>query len=216
MLDCSPVSQGLITADTALVLTDSGELAEPQDQATPNRWAVPCVSDFAQYADSLGGSSGRCLLDSRRLLGSGLGGVVQSLECRLEVQVVDDARWLGPGDDGQFAEPGSQLTVDADSCVFVSRRLLLRLGLFSWEWVRVWWPAGSSQERLVQVQVLDQEVLDQEVVAGPEGQKELEVGLITKTLWFNMTGGDQRPERSFCLGMKVKFTLHKNTHTNTN
>lgn len=213
MLDCSPVSQGLITADTALVLTDSSELADLQDQAPPTTWAVPCVSDFAQYADSLGGGSGRCLLDSRRLLGFGLSSLVQSLECRLEVQVVDDAWWAGPGVDGQFAEPESHMVVDADSCVFVSRQLLLRLGLFSSEWVRVWWPAGPSQERLVQVQVLDQEVLDQETMASPEGQKEQEVGLITRTLWFNMTDGDQRPERSCCLGMKVMCTGHKYTLT---
>lgn len=199
VLDCSPVSQGLITADTALVLTDGGEPAEPPGQAPPSRGLVPCVSDFAQYADSLGGGGGgRCLMDSRRLLGSGLGGVLQALECRLEVQVVDDGRWAGPE---------TRLDVDADGCVFVCRRLLLRLGLFSREWVKVWWPAGPSQERLVQVQVLDQEildqvVLDQETTAGPEGQKDHEVGLITRTLWFNMTGGDQRPERSCSLGMK--------------
>lgn len=180
-MDCSPVSQGLVTADTSLVLTDCGELAAPSGQAPPSRAPAPCVSDFAHYSEGLG--NGCSLLDSRRLLGSGFSGVLQALECRLEVQVVDARRWAGPA-------------ADVDSCVFVSKQLLIRLGLFNQEWVKVWRPGAPSRERLVLIQVLDP-------TANPEPQNHHEDGLISGTLWFNMTGGDQRPERSCTLGMKV-------------
>lgn len=184
MLDCSPVPQGLVTADTSLVLTDCGELADPPGQAPPSRAPAPCVSDFAHYSEGLG--NGRSLLDSRKLLGSGFSGVLQALECRLEVRVVGAWRWAGPA-------------ADVDSCVFVSKQLLIRLGLFNQEWVKVWRPGVPSRERLVLVQVLDP-------TASPEPQNHQEDAFISGTLWFNMTGGDQRPERSCTLGMKVTHT----------
>lgn len=190
VLDCSPVTQGLITADTSLVLTDCWDSVDPPGPATPCRPLRLCVSDFAHYADGLGG--GRSLLDNRKLLGSGFSGVLQALECRLEVRVVDARRWFGGA------------AVDVDSCVFVSKQLLLRLGLFNQEWVKLWRP-GGSRERLVSVLVLDP-------MLSPEPQKHQEDGFISATLWFNMTEGDQVPERSCTLRMKV--LLHtEHTHT---
>lgn len=182
VLDCSPVTQGRITANTSLVLTDCWDSVDPPGPAPPCRPLRLCVSDFAHYADGLGG--GRSLLDNRKLLGSGFSGVLQALECRLEVRVVDAGRRFRGA------------AVDVDSCVFVSKQLLLRLGLFNKEWVKLWRPGGSSRERLVSV-------LAVEPTPSPEPQKNHEDGFISATLWFNMTEGDQVPERSCTLRMKV-------------
>lgn len=187
VLDCSPVTQGQITTSTSLVLTDCWDTVDPPGLAQPCRPFRLCVSDFAHYADSLGG--GRPLLDSRKLLSSGFCGVLQALECRLEVQVVDPLSWFG----------GS--AVDVDSCVFVSKALLLRLGLFNQEWVKLCRP-GGARERLVSVVVLDPAL-------SPGPHKHQEEGFISETLWFNMTEGDQVPERSCTLRMKV---THTHTH----
>ncbi|XP_049428068.1 peroxisome assembly factor 2 isoform X1 [Epinephelus fuscoguttatus] len=190
VLDCSPVTQGRITADTSVVLTDCWESAEPPGAPLPCRPLTLCVSDFAHYADGLGG--GRSLLDSRKLLGSGFSGVLQALECRVDVRVVDTQRWLGVrGQQGAG--------VDVDSCVFVSKQLLLRLGLFNQEWVKLWGPpAGhgdACRQRLVSVLVVD-------LTQSPDLQNHDEVGFISPTLWFNMTGGDVIPANSCTLRMK--------------
>ncbi|KAJ4944474.1 hypothetical protein JOQ06_013017 [Pogonophryne albipinna] len=155
-----------------------------------------CVSDFAHYADGLGG--GLSLLDNRKLLGSGFSGVLQALECRLDVRVVDTQRWRGV--------KGQQVVaVDVDSCVFVSKQLLLRLGLFNQEWVKLSRPGGSCRtadvrgavcrQRLVSVLVLDPSLT-------PDLQNQEEVGFISATLWFNMTEGDVIPVSSCTLRMK--------------
>lgn len=190
VLDCRPVTQGRITADTSVVVTDCWDWADPPGPAPPSRPLRLCVSDFAHYADSLGG--GRSLLDNRKLLGSGFCGVLQALECRLEVRVVDAGRRFGG------------TAVDVDSCVFVSKQLLLRLGLFNQEWVKLWRPGGSSRERPVSVLAVE---------PGPEPQKNHEDGFISATLWFNMTDGDQVPERSCVLRMKVQrsFLMRKSS-----
>ncbi len=202
VLDCSPVTQGRITADTSVLLTDCWDSVDPSVSAPPCRPLRLCVSDFAHYADSLGG--GRSLLDNRNLLSSGFCGILQALECRLDVRVVDTERWLGVR--GQHGA-----AVDVDSCVFVSKQLLLRLGLFDQEWVKLWRPGGScrrpagqtdaSRERLVSVLVVD-------FTPSPELQKHDEAAFISATLWFNMTDGDEVSERSCTLRMKVRCTQH--------
>ncbi|XP_055367037.1 peroxisomal ATPase PEX6 isoform X3 [Betta splendens] len=194
VLECSPVTQGRITADTALVLTDCWDSVDPPSGPPPCRPLRLCVSDFAHYADSLGG--GRCLFDNHNLLGFDLSDVLQALECRLDVRVVDTQRWLGVrGQQGA--------AVDVDSCVFVSKQLLLRQGLFNQEWVRLWRPSGSSRtstevrglcrERLVSVVVVDMT---------PDLQIHGEAGLISATLWFNLTEGDVIPLNGCSLRMK--------------
>ncbi|TMS23327.1 Peroxisome assembly factor 2 [Larimichthys crocea] len=146
VLDCSPVTQGRITADTALVLTDCWDSVDTPAAGPPCRPLTLCVSDFAHYADGLG--AGRSLLDSRALLGSGLSGVLQALECRLDVRVVDARSWVGVR--GQRGA-----AVDLDSCVLVSKQLILRLGLFNHEWVKLSRPSGVCRERLVSVLVVE-------------------------------------------------------------
>ncbi|KAM7008674.1 LOW QUALITY PROTEIN: peroxisomal ATPase PEX6 [Tautogolabrus adspersus] len=198
VLDCSPVTQGRITAETSLVLTDCWDSLDPPGSASFCRPLRLCVSDFAHYADGLEG--GRSLLDNRKLLASGFSGVLQALECRLEVCVVDARRRLQQlGVDG----------VDVDSCVFVSKQLLLKLGLFNQEWVTLSRPGGSSRppscqpdvsgggarEKLVSVLVVD-------LTQSPDLQSPDEVGFISETLWFNMAEGDEIPENICTLRMK--------------
>ncbi|XP_034414646.1 peroxisome assembly factor 2 isoform X2 [Cyclopterus lumpus] len=200
VLDCSPVTQGRITADTSVVLTDCLDSADPPSAPPACRPLRLCVSDFAHYADGLGG--GRSLLDNRKLLGSGFSGVLQALECRVDVRVVDTKRWLGvKGQQGAAA--------DVDSCVFVSKQLLLRLGLFNQEWVKLSRPGGASRtpagptevkggvcrRRLVSVLVVD-------LTQSPDLQDYDEVGFVSATLWFNMTEGDAIPVNGCTLRMK--------------
>ncbi|XP_028313489.1 peroxisome assembly factor 2 isoform X2 [Gouania willdenowi] len=182
VLECSPVTQGRVTADTTVVLTpywDSGT----SPGSFPACFALhrPLqlhVSDFARYADSLEELS-PSLFDSRRWLGMGLRDLLLALECRVEVQVVDTQQWAGlRGQDGGG--------VDVDSCLFVSKHLLLRLGLFNHEWVRVW-RGGGGAERPLSVTVVD--------LHG-------NVGFISPTLWFNLTNGDVTPEGNTTLRMK--------------
>uniref|UniRef100_A0A1A8HDS3 Peroxisomal biogenesis factor 6 n=1 Tax=Nothobranchius korthausae TaxID=1143690 RepID=A0A1A8HDS3_9TELE len=199
VLDCSPVAQGRITADTSLVLTNCLDSVDPPGPILPYRLPSLCVSDFAHHADSLGRSPS--LLDSRRLLGSGLPDL-QALECRLDVHVVDTRRWHG-------VKSLQGRALDLDGCVFVSKQLLLRLGLFNHEWVRLSRLGGSSRplavgtdvgvglcrERLVSVVVVD-------LTLCPELQNHRNVGFISATLWFNMTNGEPIPVKRCTLRMK--------------
>ncbi|XP_018518723.1 peroxisome assembly factor 2 [Lates calcarifer] len=200
VLECSPVTQGRITADTSLVLTDCWDSADPPGAPPLCRPLRLCVSDFAHYADGLGG--GRSLLDNRKLLGSGFSGILQALECRVDVRVVDAQRWVRVrGQQGA--------AMDVDSCVFVSKQLLLRLGLFNQEWVKLSRLGGSSRpstaqtdvrgsvcgERLVSVVVVD-------LTQSPDLQNHDEVGFISATLWFNMTEGEMIPVNCCTLRMK--------------
>ncbi|KAG7220245.1 hypothetical protein INR49_018344 [Caranx melampygus] len=192
VLDCSPVTQGRITADTSVVLTDCWDPVDPPGAPPPCRPFRLCVSDFAHYADGLGG--GRSLLDSRKLLGSGFTGILQALECRLDVRVVDAQRWVGVR--GQ-----QEAAVDVDSCVFVGKQLLLRLGLFNREWVKLSRLGGASRsggggrERPVSVVVVD-------LAQSPDLQNHDEAGFISATLWFNVTEGEMIPVNSCTLRMK--------------
>uniref|UniRef100_A0A8D3BI28 Peroxisomal ATPase PEX6 n=1 Tax=Scophthalmus maximus TaxID=52904 RepID=A0A8D3BI28_SCOMX len=205
VLSCSPVTQGRITADTSLVLIDCWDpVAPPAPPPPPGRPLSLSVSDFAHYADGLAG--GRSLLDSRKLLGSGFSGILRALECRVDVRVVDARRWVGVG-----GRQGAA-AVDVDGCVFVSKQLLLRLGLFNHEWVKMSRVGAASRpqtgqsgqsdvrggvgrERLVSVVVVD-------LTPSPELQNHEEVGFISATLWFNLTEGEVVPVNCCTLRMK--------------
>ncbi|CAK6982654.1 LOW QUALITY PROTEIN: peroxisomal ATPase PEX6 [Scomber scombrus] len=223
VLDCSPVIQGRITADTSLVVTDCCDWPEPQSSAPPCRPLRLCVSDFAHYADGLGGAGGggggRSLLDNRKLLGSGFSGVLQALECRVDVRVVDAQRWVGVrgqqgggvrGQQGGGVSDQQGGGVDVDNCVFVSKQLLLRLGLFNQEWVKLSRPGGacrpppghcdvrgggSCRERLVSVVTVD-------LSLSPDLQIHDEAGFISETLWFNLTDGEETSTGACSLRVK--------------
>ncbi|KAM3865344.1 peroxisomal ATPase PEX6 [Diretmus argenteus] len=211
VLECSPVTQGWISAGTSLVLTDCWDPPwdpPPGTAAAARQLNRVFVSDFAHYADSLGGGSS--LLDNRHLLGSGFSGILQALECRVEVRVVDSRRCIGVG--GQ-----QDAAVDGDSCVFVSKQLLFKLGLFNYEWVMLSRVTGSRTPCL---QILDQadapapvgvrgtgRVRLASVVVGdfalsPELEQQEDVGFISATLWFNLTEGEPVPVSTRTLRIK--------------
>ncbi|XP_012708934.2 peroxisome assembly factor 2 isoform X1 [Fundulus heteroclitus] len=199
VLDCSPVRQGRITASTSLVLTDCWDpVVDPPGPPSPCRPLRLCVSDFAHYADGLAGS--RSLLDGGRRPGPEL--PLEASERRLEVRVVDTQRWSGVK--GRAGAP-----VDVDGCVFMSKQLLLRLGLFNHEWLRLSRPAGGCRgpaeeadvrapprrERPVSAVVVD-------LTQSPELKLHQDVGLVSATLWFNVSEGEAAPLKSCTLRMK--------------
>ncbi|KAK1805771.1 hypothetical protein P4O66_001952 [Electrophorus voltai] len=129
VLECAPVTQGVITVDTCIVVSDCRDLWQGVVSRPTN--VSLYVSDFAHYANSLG--SGGSLLSSKLLANSGFTGFLQALECRLDVRVVDFARLCRQVRFGAGARSCTE--VDVDGTVFVSKRLLLQLGLFNGEWV---------------------------------------------------------------------------------
>ncbi|XP_076026813.1 peroxisomal ATPase PEX6 isoform X3 [Genypterus blacodes] len=199
VLECSPSTQGRITADTSLVLTDCWDLWEPPGPPAPSRpLATLFASDFAHFADGLGGRSS--LLDNKKLLGSGFCGVLRALECRVDIRVVDMRRWIG-------LKGPQDVPVDLDSCVFVGKHLLLKLGLFNHEWVTASRPTGPSRPPPqsqgmgaspggVRVRPLSVVVVD----VSPDLSEE--VGFISSTLWFNLSGGELFPVGSSTLRIK--------------
>uniref|UniRef100_A0A8C6UPA3 Peroxisomal ATPase PEX6 n=1 Tax=Neogobius melanostomus TaxID=47308 RepID=A0A8C6UPA3_9GOBI len=94
----------------------------------------------------------------------------QALECRVEVLV-------SPLSDG--------------SSLLLPRLLLLRLGLFNGQWVRLT-TGGGARERLVSVVTADEQEAD--------GQEE--TGLISTTLWFNLSEGEPVPVSATTLRIK--------------
>ncbi|KAM6972481.1 peroxisomal ATPase PEX6 [Aplochiton taeniatus] len=182
VLECTPVKQGMITTDTAVIVADCTELAMPhwatEPPVTPARSLTSLyVSDFAHYVNCI--ASGSSLLDNKALLGSTFCAFLQALECHLEVKVCD----LRP-----FTDSG----LDGDSSVFLSKQMMLKLGLFNQEWVVVsllstFRPGeggsrpgeGVPGPRLARVLVL-------------EGDED-SVGLLSATHWFNLWEGEQVP-----------------------
>ncbi|XP_066504256.1 peroxisomal ATPase PEX6 [Hoplias malabaricus] len=219
VLESAPVSQGVITIQTSVVVSDCRDLLlnnSTHDFAVNpvNRYPSPnpflFVSDFAHYANSLG--SGISLLNNKqKLLTSGFTGFLQALECRLDVKVVDvsrlqDQRKLSP----LKLEQDTQ--VDTDSVIFVSKSLLLKLGLFNGEWVMsalggkkpsrtdlAQSPGGGTENEslskfpgkargdvhLVKIMAFDGGRLS-DVEAG-------DVGLISPVQWFNLSRGEPTP-----------------------
>uniref|UniRef100_A0A8B9H4C6 Peroxisomal ATPase PEX6 n=1 Tax=Astyanax mexicanus TaxID=7994 RepID=A0A8B9H4C6_ASTMX len=138
VLECTPVTQGIITIHTSVVVSDSRDLMHthsgldlPGNQMSRCSNSSLFVSDFAHYANSLG--PGSSLLNSKLLFSTGFTEVLQALECRLDVKVVD-VSWLCR--QGTLNPNTQQETkVDTDSTIFMSKSLLLKLGLFNGEWV---------------------------------------------------------------------------------
>ncbi|XP_061736750.1 peroxisomal ATPase PEX6 isoform X2 [Nerophis ophidion] len=140
VLACSPVTQGRITADTSVVLVDCRDWWDPPlYKAPPPRILQLCASGFAHDAASLGG--GGSLLDN-----SGTRGVPLEQEWRLDASVRDGGRWL----QAYKGRPG-----DLDAGLFVSRRVLIKLGLFDGEWVRLCLAGRPDRWRAAVVTTLD-------------------------------------------------------------
>ena len=111
--------------------------------------------------------------------------------------------------------------VDIDNAVFVSKQLLLKLGLFNLEWVMVstlGCPSEKTSSRLSypgpvedQMLVRDPKRAHLSVVCVSEFGKHLEldlqdsVGFITPTHWFNLSNGDPIPIG--CKTVKIKVNI---------
>ncbi|XP_072516649.1 peroxisomal ATPase PEX6 [Salminus brasiliensis] len=220
VLECTPVTQGMITVHTAVVVSDCRDLPPspavldlPLNQLSRYSYSSLFVSDFAHYANSLG--PGSSLLNNKLLLSNGLTGVLQALECRLDVKVVDSSWLYRKG----TLNPGAEqdVKVDVDSTVFVSKNLLLRLGLFNGEWVvaslgpplgkakkpsrteLVPSPGGTESEstskaaakargdvHLVKMMVFDGDKLSEMEIND-------NVGFISPVQWFNLSKGEPAP-----------------------
>ncbi|XP_062868696.1 peroxisomal ATPase PEX6 [Trichomycterus rosablanca] len=220
VLDCTPLSQGTITVDTTVVISDCRDLwhSHGTDSGINLSHKSLFVSDFAHYANSLG--PGSSLLSNRLLLSSGITEILQALECRLDVQVVFQSARLSSL--AKFAIKGKQdAKVDIDSAIFVSKNLLLKLGLFNKEWVM---SALGQQEKIKGFsgtegsQSPSENESSSRVSVGGDGRlvkivafnmdrfSDMDVsdntGYISPVLWFNLSNGEAAPVGSKAVKIK--------------
>nr|XP_057902091.1 peroxisomal ATPase PEX6 isoform X2 [Doryrhamphus excisus] len=179
VLSCSPVKQGRITADTTVVLADCNDWSDVPHLAPPPKTLQLCASDFAHVAASLG--SRWSLLEKH--LSSGSRGVWPEQEWRLDVTVMDTQRCLEDGFHG-----------DVDGCLFVNRYLLIKLGLFDGEWVKLWLAGRPDRWRAAVVTSLDAAAGGTPIHHGG--------AVISETFWFNLTAGDET--NVSCCSLKLK------------
>ncbi|XP_073700499.1 peroxisomal ATPase PEX6 [Garra rufa] len=196
VLECTPVSQGMITVDTSVVVSDCRDLdlSIPSITSTSRLSANSLfVSDFAQYANSL--TSGSSLLNSKVL---DFSAVLQALECRLDVRVVDVSNLQKPGGLLSRLEPSEAL--DVDSTIFVNKSLLLKLGVFNGEWVIASVPSEKAKKTPL---VLSPVLGEREVSCKRTGRahlvavrafdgvkhQDVDVGFISAVQWFNLSDG---------------------------
>ncbi|XP_053369652.1 peroxisomal ATPase PEX6 [Clarias gariepinus] len=223
VLDCTPLTQGMITVNTTVVVSDCRDLLhghgvlDSADSSVTHRPSSVSlfVSDFAHYANNL--ASGSSLLSNRLLFSSGFTEVLQALECRLDVQVTfDSAKLCRLAKSGR--KIGKNAELDADSSIFVSKNMLLKLGLFNGEWVMA---SPGNIKRCPGVEG-GQSPPDNEsattFVAKTKGHCELakivafkkspdldvndNTGFISPVLWFNLSDGDAAPVESKSLKIK--------------
>ncbi|MBN3295076.1 PEX6 factor, partial [Amia calva] len=181
VLETTPVTQGVISVSTSVLVSDCRDLAPPHSSwegsghaYTTRLFTSLYASDFAHYANSLSGGSS--LLDTKKVVNSSFSDFLQALECKVDVRVVDvsslikQAR-IKPKDERESG-------FDIDACVFVSKQALLKLGLFNHEWVIV----GGHFAAIV--------VAD--FAKSPELELQDSAGLVSPSLWFNLSGGAQR------------------------
>ncbi|KAJ8392373.1 hypothetical protein AAFF_G00074980 [Aldrovandia affinis] len=217
-LECAPVTQGVITADTSVTVTDCRDLVAQ----TPGALELPhaahasrtltslFASDFAHYANSLDGGS---LLDNKRLLNTGFSAFLRALECRIDVRVVDVSSLARQGRIKPKEESSGECGTDVDGSVFVSKNLLLKLGLFNREWVvasaigdkarssgrggevaqsppgaddRAAVAKGRGCAHLARVVVAD-------FAKSPDWDPQDCVGYVSPVLWFNLANGEPVP-----------------------
>lgn len=203
VLECTPVRQGRITVDTSVVLSDCRDLELSSTSITlaPSLF----VSDFAQYACSL--SSGSSLLSSKVL---NFGAFSQALECRLDVRVLHVTDLHTPG--GIVSRLERDGALDVDSTVFVSKSLLLKLGVFNGEWViasvpaekmkKTQSPVSSSCKRQGRVHLAAVKAFD--TVKHPDMDGDDNVGLVSPAQWFNLSDGMAVPVGNKTIRIKVK------------
>ncbi|XP_036406208.1 peroxisome assembly factor 2 [Megalops cyprinoides] len=220
VLECTPVTQGVITVNTSVTVTDCRELAQNHGamELSNNAYTARTLtslyaSDFAHYADSLGG---RSLLDNKQLVNSGFTAFLQALECRLDVRVVDVASLIRQGRIKPKEE--HEAGIDVDGSVFVSKHLLLKLGLFNQEWVvlsaigvasdktktsargehspfpgRAGDPASGKDASKSRGCVHLASVVVVDFVKSPDLDLQDNMGFVSPALWFSLSNGDIVP-----------------------
>ncbi|KAK3562461.1 hypothetical protein QTP86_034579 [Hemibagrus guttatus] len=214
VLDCAPLTQGMITVNTTVVVSDCRDILhghaalDSADSSITNRPSSVSlfVSDFAHYANNLG--PGSSLLSNRLLFSSGFTEVLQALECRLDVQVTCDRAKLC-----RLAKLGIKIgknaEVDMDSSIFVSKNLLLKLGLFNGEWVMAALGKVKRFSGAEGAQSPPDNESDTKPVARAKGDGQLakivafikssdmdvsdNTGFISPILWFNLSNGEEAP-----------------------
>ncbi|TSK53638.1 Peroxisome assembly factor 2 [Bagarius yarrelli] len=219
VLDCTPLTQGMITINTSVVVSDCRDLlhghcaSDVVDISVPNRLSTVSlfVSDFAHYANNLGPASS--LLSNQLFFSSGFTEVLQALECRLDVQVICDrvklCRLANCG-----MKIGKNTDVDMDSAIFVSKNLLLKLGLFNGEWVTA---ASVNVKRCLGAEGAPSPT---DTESGTKAKQDSQLakivafikfsdmnvsdntGFISPVLWFNLSNGEATPVGSKSLKIK--------------
>ncbi|XP_028676134.2 peroxisome assembly factor 2 isoform X1 [Erpetoichthys calabaricus] len=228
VLESVPVQQGVITVKTSVVVADFREVsvgaANHDGQHHGQRLLQSLyVSDFAHYVNSL--ASGGSLLDSRRHLNWSFSSFLQALECRFEVRVADVDSLLVLGK----IKPKDQRETpkDPDACLFVSKSSLLKLGLFNNEWVTVSMLSekvkmSSKSERLRDLERSDDKGECEEAGRSRSGHLALlvvaeftdlpdSVGLVSPSLWFNLSKGAPVPITNKVV--KIKRCYEHQLHT---
>lgn len=226
VLDCTPLTQGMITVNTTVVVSDCrdifhghGILDSADSSVTHRPSSVSLfVSDFAHYANNLG--PGSSLLNNRLLFSSGFTEVLQALECRLDVQVTNDRAKLCRL--AKFGwKIGRNTEVDMDSSIFVSKNLLLKLGLFNGEWVMAAMGKIKRCSGAEEAQSPSDNESGTKAVAKAKGDSQLakivafiksldmdvsdNIGFISPVLWFNLSNGEAAPIASKSLKIKVSL-----------
>ncbi|KAI1896913.1 hypothetical protein AGOR_G00099770 [Albula goreensis] len=220
VLECSPVAQGIITTNTSVLVTDCRDLGQnastlelSHNACTTRTLTSLYASDFAHYANSLGSSS---LLDNTQLVNTGFSAFLQALECRIDVRVVDVSSLTKQGKITLKEEQDSG--IDVDGSIFVSKSLLLKLGLFNHEWVVCSAvglgtdkakTAGRGEAAQSPGRIDDRaackdagksrgcahlaSVVVADFVKSSEVDLQENVGYVSPVLWFNLSNGDPVP-----------------------
>ncbi|XP_063059063.1 peroxisomal ATPase PEX6 [Engraulis encrasicolus] len=219
VLESYPVTQGVVTVNTSVVVADCQDISSCQtlneNLSHSSGHSTPLIaSDFAHYANSL--SSGDFLLGNASLVNSGFSGFVQALECRVDIKVVDIHSLCQQG--AIIFRNDQESSLDKDSTIFLSKNLLLKLGLFNGEWVMVsklcatldrnksavslestQSPDRSESKKAVKPKA-DQHIASVVVVDFAKGSSSAAlsdtVGVISLVHWFNLTNGELLPRGS--------------------
>ncbi|KAK1171252.1 peroxisome assembly factor 2 [Acipenser oxyrinchus oxyrinchus] len=238
ILECTPVMQGVITVNTRVVVADFREMAQNHaalegSNHGPRVLQSLYVSDFAHYVNSLSGGSS--LLDRRKFLSADFSSCLQALECRFDIRVVDISSLIKQGKIKLKEERGPAR--DLDTCLLLSKNSLLKLGLFNQEWVSVSAfnvPSDKNRtvnrnERLQELGRSDDKtdhddagknrcghlasVVVADFIRSADTDLPDSVGLVSPSLWFNLSKGAPVPITS--RAVKLKRCYEQKSHKDT-
>uniref|UniRef100_A0AAY4A415 Peroxisomal ATPase PEX6 n=1 Tax=Denticeps clupeoides TaxID=299321 RepID=A0AAY4A415_9TELE len=213
VLECGPVTQGVVTVHTSVLVTCCGDLGQNLGEVEQLSSSCMVVSDFAHYAHSL--SVGSSLLHSKLMFNSEFTTFMEALECKIDVRVVDVVNLHRKG--GIMFRQGQEAALDFDSCLFVEKNLLRKIGLFNGEWVHVSALTSHADRFLANC---DQRQSPEQGAKGaaigrrnkhlmlvvvvdlPDKDFHDQVGMISPVLWFNLSNGDPVPVGNMAIKIK--------------